>query len=69
MHKNATSVITKLKKELPVITGLIMPALRLLYPPKAEGYRFGVVRPAVRPLVRLDFRPSVTNLLGLFLKD
>jgi len=36
------------------------------YPPlRAEGYRFGVVCPAVRPHVR----PFVTNLLGLYLKD
>ena len=72
MHKNATSVtrsvLQNLKKVLPVITGLIMPALRLLSPAEG-GYRFGVVRPAVRPSVRPDVRPSVTNLLGLFLKD
>jgi len=33
--------------------------------PKAEGYRFGVVCPAVY----LSRCPSVTNLLGLYLKD
>jgi len=38
-------------------------------PPKAEGYRFGVVRPAVRPTGCPDFRPFVTNLLGLYLND
>ena len=50
----------------------------MCYPPrKAEGYRYGVVRPAVRPSVRPDIRmsgcpdvrPSVTNFLGLYLKD
>jgi len=38
-------------------------------PPKAEGYRFGDVRPAVRPSVRMSRCPSVTNVLGLYLKD
>ena len=41
-----------------VATLCIMPKVNYYYPPpKAEGYRFGVVR------------PYVTNLLGLYFKD
>jgi len=40
------------------------------YPPlKAEGYRFGVIRPTVRPSGCPSVRPSVTNLFRLYFKD
>jgi len=54
-------------------SGLFFQGMTSLYypPPKAEGYRFGVVRPAVRSSGCLDVRVhlSVTILLELHLKD
>jgi len=38
-------------------------------PPKAAGYKLGIVPPAGRSSECPDVSPSVTNLLGLYLKD
>jgi len=35
-------------------------AILAVHTPKAEGYRFRIVRPAVRPSVRMSVRPSQT---------